>query len=275
VATPSPVTDRSFAVVRVLFGIVAVAAGTAGVVMLVAPDETDRYFSWPIGPPPLAALIGAFYVASAIVFGRAAAQEDWAGSRGLCCGVLALTLPTLVVTARHHDLFDFGRGQAIAWVALFIASPIAYGTILFIRRGQVHGTGARLPVWVIALCAGEALAYAALAVGLWFARSEVEDRSPFALPGLSGRFLGCWAAFLAVLAAFAAVRKRWNEARTPLLAVTLWPLGAAVAAMRSWDDLAPSGRRAGYVTVAVILAVVGLGMLTASWSRARRAASPP
>jgi hypothetical protein len=257
---------------RVLFGIVAVAAGVAGVVMLVTPDETDRYFSWPVGPPPLAALVGSLYVASAIVFGRAASREDWAGSRGLCCGVLALTLPTLVATVRHHDLFDFGRWQAIAWVALFIASPIAYGSILFVRRGQVQGTGARVPGWVAALCAGEAVAYAALALGLWFVPSVMDDKSPFALPGLSGRFLGCWASFLAVLAAFAAVRKRWNEARTPLLALTLWPLAAAVAAIRSWDDLAPTGRRAGYVTVAVALAVVGLAMLAASRSTARRAA---
>ncbi|MGH9025626.1 MAG: hypothetical protein ACRDWD_05830 [Acidimicrobiia bacterium] len=265
---PDVVSDRGFRVVRVLFAIVAVAAGTAGVVMVVAPDDTDRYFSWPIGPPPLAALVGAFYVASAVVFGRAAAREDWAGSRGLCFGVLALTLPTLVATTRHRDVFDFGRWQAVAWVALFIASPIAYGTILVLQRGRVVGAGARLPRLVVLAAVIEATAYAALALGLWVAPSSLEGNSPFALPGLSGRFLGCWAAFLAVLAAFVALRNRWNEARTPLLALTLWPAGALFAAFRSWGDLAPSERRAGYVAAAVVLTVVGAGMLAASRSTA-------
>jgi hypothetical protein len=257
-------SDRAFGAARLLFALVAFAAAIAGLAMLIAPDDTDRYFSWPIGPPPLAALVGAFYLASAIVFGLAAAREDWPGSRGLCFGVLALTVPTLVATARHHDLFDFDRGLAILWVVLFIASPLLFGTILYLQRGRVTGTGPLLPKWVVAVAAIESVAYAALALGLWFAPSSLQDHSPFLLPGLSGRFVGCWAAFLAVLAAFVAVRKRWNETRTPRLALTLWPAGALVAGLRSWDDLGPPGRRAAYVAVAAGLTVVGVAMLAAS-----------
>jgi uncharacterized membrane protein HdeD (DUF308 family) len=70
-------------VLRALFLIVAVVAGIVGVIMLIAPASTDRYFSWPIGPPAVAATVGAFYVASALVFGLAAMREDWPASRGL------------------------------------------------------------------------------------------------------------------------------------------------------------------------------------------------
>jgi len=259
---------RALLVARVLFAIVAVAAGLAGLLMIVAPDETDRYFSWPIGPPPVAALVGGFYLASALLFGRAAVREDWPGARGLCIGVLALTVPTVIATARHHDLFDLDRWQAVAWVVLFVASPIAFGTILYLQRGRVARAGRALPAWVVTVCALEAIGYGGLAIALWIAPSDVADVMPFALPPMSGRFLGCWAAFLSVLACFASVRRRWPEARTSLLALTLWPLAASLTAVRSWDDLAPTDRRAGYLVVAVALTVVGAGMVAASSSTA-------
>jgi hypothetical protein len=143
--------------------------------------------------------------------------------------VLALTIPTLISTVKHDDVFDFGRWQAVLWVALFIASPLAYGTILFLQRGRVTGTGDRLRPWVRAVLGGLALGYAALAVVLLFAQDASSRRAPFALIALSGRFLGCWAAFLAVLAAFAAIRDRWNEARIPLLAMAAWPVAVVLA----------------------------------------------
>jgi hypothetical protein len=257
-------------VLRTLFLIVAVVAGIAGIAMVVAPGSTDRFFSWPIGPEPVAATVGAFYIASAIVFGLAAIRDDWRGSRGLCIGVLALTLPTLGATVKHHDVFDFGRWQAVAWVVLFVASPIAYGTILFLQRGRVTGTGDRLrrrllPVlWVLA--AG----YTALAVVLLFPQDAASWRAPFALVALSGRFLGCWAAFLAVLAGFAALRDRWNEARLPLLALTLWPAAALGVALARFDDL-DSDRRSAYLVVVAIVLVVSAAMLIAGRDSRRRA----
>ena len=266
--------NRTLRTLRVLFLIVGVVAGTAGVVMLVAPDETDRYFSWPIGPPPLAATVGGFYVASAIVFTRAAFRDDWPAARGLCVGVVALTVPTVVFTIRHHEVFDFGRWQAIAWIVLFVAAPIAYGTILFVQRGQVAGTsGDALAPWARAVVAVLALGYSVLALVLWVDPTGTTDRAPYALPAMSGRFLGCWAAFLTALAVFVVVRNRWHEARTPLLALTLWPVGGLVGALRSFDDLAPPGRRAVYL---VGLAVAGAaGALVLAAGRARVSASAP
>jgi hypothetical protein len=257
-------------VLRALFLIVAVVAGIAGVIMLVAPSSTDRYFSWPIGPPAVAATVGAFYVASAAVFGLAALREDWPGSRGLCFGVLALTIPTLIATVKHHDVFDFGRWQAILWAILFIAAPIAYGTILFLQRGQVTGTGDRLRPWARVVVGALAVGYVTLAVALLFAQDASARRAPFALVALSGRFLGCWALFLGVLAAFAAVRDRWNEARIPLLALVLWPAAALLAALTRYGDLVPS-RSVAYVIVVSVVLVVSAATAFAGRIAPRRA----
>jgi len=260
-------------VLRTLFLIVGVVAGVAGIIMLVAPAETDRYFSWPIGPPPLAATVGGFYVASAIVFTQAAFRDEWPAARGLCVGVLALTIPTVFFTIRHHDVFDFGRWQAIAWLVLFVAAPIAYGTILYVQRGQVTDHGDTLAPWARGAAAALAAGYGVVALVLWLDPTGATDRSPYALPAMSGRFLGCWAAFLAVLAAFVVVRNRWIEARTPLLALTLWPVGGLAGALRSFDDLAPSGRRAVYVVGLAVAAAAATLVLAAG--RARVSASAP
>ncbi len=103
-----------FAVFRVACSVVTIAAGVAGSVMLVAPGNTDSYFSWPIGPPPLAATVGAFYLASAGLFAFLGLRGEWPAAQGVCVAVLAFTVPTVAATVRHDDLFDWGRWQALA-----------------------------------------------------------------------------------------------------------------------------------------------------------------
>jgi hypothetical protein len=234
--------------------VVAVVAGLTGVAMLVAPADTGRYFSWPIGPPPLAALVGAFYVAAAITFAIVALRADKAAARGASFAILGFTLPTLVATMAHRDLFDFGRWQALAWVALFAGSPLAFSLFLFLLRGETKSGGDPLPGLARSVVALLAILYTVLAAGLLLAPGRLEDASPFALPGLSGRFLGSWCAFLAVLATFVVGRNRADEASIPLLALLLWPVAAMVGAIRSFDELQPPLRRLTYFGAVAALA---------------------
>jgi hypothetical protein len=83
---------------------------------------------------------------------------------------------------------------------------------------------------------------------------------PFEPSPLGGRFIGCWSAFLAVMATWAALRP--SEARLPLIALVAYPAGAVVAGLRSLPDLAPPGARWAYLVVLGITAVVfGLWLL--------------
>jgi hypothetical protein len=228
---------RAFAVPRVLCALVAFAAGLVGVLMVAAPGSSGTYFSWALGPAPLASLVGAFYVASAFVFGWAAARADWAGMRGLCVAVFGLTVPTLAATSQHLDVFDFTRWQAIAWVALFIASPILFGASVFLMRGGVSSDGPSLPGWARWALGVQAVAYGSLAVLLWAVPDVVSRNGPFAVAGLGAGFAGAWAAFLAVTAGFAAWRDRWHEARLPLVVLVAWPAAAIASAATRADEL--------------------------------------
>jgi hypothetical protein len=267
VVSTAPEAARAFRIFRAACLVVTVVAGLAGTVMLVAPVDTDRYFSWPIGPPPLAALVGAFYVASALTFAVLSLRHGWWAARGVCFGILAFTLPTLAATVRHRDLFDWGRWQALAWVALFVGSPLAFSSFLYILRGTVADRGAPLPRWTRAVLGFLAAYYTVLAVGLLLTPGRVQKVSPFALPGLSGRFLGSWCAFLAVLASFCVWRNRSDEATVPLLALVVWPLAAIVAALRSFDDLQPSSRRVGYLVLLIALAALAAAASAATRER--------
>src|SRR5215210_251081 len=119
-------------VLTVAFAIVALAAGIVGIVMLAAPGSTGDYFSWALGPPPLATLVGGLYVASTVVFGLGIGRA-WGGVRGLVAGALGLTLPTLTATLVHSEVFDFGRPVAVIWLVLLAGSPATFGTILLMR----------------------------------------------------------------------------------------------------------------------------------------------
>ncbi|HEX2023488.1 MAG TPA: hypothetical protein VHF00_02195 [Acidimicrobiales bacterium] len=250
-------------VFRVACSVVTIAAGVAGSVMLVAPQDTDSYFSWPIGPPPLAATVGAFYLVSAGLFAVLGLRADWSAAQGVCVAVLAFTVPTVVATAHHDDLFDWGRWQALAWAVVFAATPVIFSALLFIQRGRATITGPALPGLTRVVLGSLGVAYALLALGFLFAPAELEQRSPYGLPGLSGRFMGSWCAFLAVLAGFALSRNRARQAAVPLVALMLWPMAAVVGALRSFDDLQPSARRLAYLFVLAGLATLaGLSLGT-------------
>ncbi len=260
---------------RTLCALVALAAGIVGVIMLAAPRSSGRYFSWALGPPALAALVGAFYVASAIVFAWAAFREEWAGMRGLCVAVFGLSLPTLVATAHHHDTFDFSRWQALAWAVLFVASPIAFGLTLWVMRGAPMARRRRpgLRPWARAVLATMGVGYGVLALTLWFGPNVVSRHGPFAVAGLGARFAGSWAAFLALAAAYAVVRDRWDEARVPMLALAVWPLAALGAALVRLDDVRTGAPRVLYLAGLGVLA--GLAASALAFGRTRAAHTLP
>jgi hypothetical protein len=207
--------------------VVATAAGIVGAIMLIAPTSTGTYFAWALGPPGLAALVGGFYVVSAPVFGYAGTRPV-VEVRGLAAAVLAFTVPTLVATYLHRDIFDFSRLMAMAWVVLFIASPITFGLLLWpSRHAQPPPNDPRLNSAARIVLAVLAVAFAGLAFWFWVTTS---GPVPFEVAPLGARFLATWLAFFAVLAGWPALRPTRAEARVPLLSLVAYGVGGLLAA---------------------------------------------
>jgi hypothetical protein len=243
--------------------IVATAAGIVGAAMLIAPSSTGTYFAWPLGPTGLAALVGGFYVVSAPVFAYAGRKSP-PEVRGLAAAVLAFTLPTLAATYLHRGVFDFGRPAAVAWVVLFIASPVTFAVLLWAgRHVQPPPDDARLSHASRIALAALAVAFAVLAVWFW---ARTDGPVPFQVAALGARFLAAWLAFLAVLAAWPAVRPTRTEARVPLLALVAYGIGGLLAAAAHPGQLGPGAL--GYVT-ALLGVVAAAGLILAFDARWR------
>jgi len=264
--------DRpSMTLARVMFGAVGVAAGISGIALLAAPSATGDYFAWGLAPAPLAALIGGFYVASSVVY-LMAARAGWRAGRALAVGILALTVPIFVATMIDLDLFDFGRLPAWAWVVLFGLFPLAALLVLAGQRGAADPVDDRhLGPWVRAGLLVLAVPLLALSIALWADPGGAGGYLPFAPPSLSGRVLGAWAFLLAVLAAWSALRDRAGEAWLALVALAVFPLGALIAASRTFGDLDPDGR-ALYVVVLVAWLAVAFALAWAAGARPAQAA---
>jgi hypothetical protein len=234
--------------------IVATAAGIVGAAMLIAPSSTGTYFAWPLGPSGLAALVGGFYVVSAPIFAYAGRKTP-PEVRGLAAAVLAFTLPTLAATYLHRDVFDFSRPAAVAWVVLFVASPVTFSLLLWAgRHAQPSRDDARLSYASRTVLAALAVAFAVLALWFWV---TTDGPVPFQVAALGARFLAAWLAFFAVLAAWPAVRPTRTEARVPLLALVAYGIGGLLAAAAHPGQLGPGAF--GYLAgVLGVVATAGL-----------------
>ena len=253
----------SMTLARIMFGAVGVAAGLSGIALLAAPSATADYFAWGLAPAPLAALIGGFYLASSGVY-LLGARAGWGAGRVLTIGILALSVPIFIATLVDLDLFDFGasrrgpgwscsgssgRRPCSCWPASDVPSGEAGGRRL--------GTAVRVGLLVMAV------PLLVLAIDLWSDPVGGESYLPFEPPTLSGRVLGTWAFLLAAVAVWSALRDRVGEAWPALLALALFPIGALIAAARSFTDLETDGRW-GYVVVLVVWLAVALALAWAA-----------
>lgn len=243
------------------FAIVVVVAGGSAIALLGWPSHSGTYFSWDLGAAPVAALIGGLYLASVIVFADAITRprhETWP----LRFGILGLAGPTLVLTAAQHDVFDWSRPQAVAWVVLFVSAPVSILGDLRVPTGADHSPKA--PIAVRLIVGAVSLSAAAMTVGLWVdpSRTWLGARSPIPLNGLTANYLGAWCSFLAVAALVALVRGRTSDARSIGVLLASVSVGAALAVARTVADL--QANTATYLAGLGVLAITATGLIAAS-----------
>lgn len=230
---------RDLGVALTAFWVIVIAvAGGSAIALLGWPAHSGSYFSWDLGAPAAAAAIGGLYLASVATFGAALVRSR-SQVRSLSIGVLALALPTLWFTVTHRSVFDWTRPQAVAWVILFLAAPIAIAADLQTPAesddSPLAGRATRATLSVVAF----ASAVGAVAIWVEPAASHVAAHSPIPIVGLTGRYFGAWCAFFATTAAAAAVRGRVADARLTAVLLGTASIGLLTAAVRTADGLGP------------------------------------
>jgi len=245
---------------RSAFLMLVLAAGLVGLALLALPEATGSFFAWELKPAGLAAFAGGVYVGSAVVY-AAGLRAPWREAQGLVVGAAVLSVTVFAITLVHAEVFDFGRLQAWAWVVLFAGFGAVTIGLLARRAPRRPGPPAPLAPWLRLALGAVGLALGGAAIALW------ADPSAFDLPPLGGRFAGSWVALLSVLAGWAALRDRRDEARLPALALVALPAGALIGALRT-GTLEPA-------YVAAVLAPVAVGLAALSAERGPAGAPTP
>jgi hypothetical protein len=251
---------------RATFLLVAISAGATGIALLAAPDGTAQFFAWFLGPRPLAALAGGLYVGAAVTYAEAIAAPA-REVRGLVLGAAVLSVSVLIVSLAHTDQFDFDRLQAILWFALFVVFSLVSIALFILDPVSTPRRRSPLAPWARAILGAVAVAGALLALWLWIHPAGVSTPLPIELGPLGGGFIGCWVALLATVCGWAAYRNRADEAGLPTLLLVCLAAGALIAALRTIDDLLPSGEAAAYVVVLGLLVVAGIALLDSVWPK--------
>src|SRR5690349_14772915 len=116
-ATPIARPLRAWIAVEVGFGLLAILS------IARAPERTATNFAWPIKPDVMAAALGAFYLASALLFVPVLFARSWQEIRATILPTVAFTTAMLVTTFLHWDKFSVGTAPFYVWFASYLLPP--------------------------------------------------------------------------------------------------------------------------------------------------------
>ena len=112
---------------------------TAGVILYLFPDDTERLFAWPMRPRPTALVMGAGYFVGAYFFARLAFATRWHRAGVPLPGVATFAALLAVVSVLHWNEFTFGHIAFYAWVIVYGVAPFVVAVIWWRNRATDSG----------------------------------------------------------------------------------------------------------------------------------------
>lgn len=213
---------RAWLVVEVLFGLGGILA------LFLFPEQTDVNFAWPVRPPVMAAALGAFYLATAVMLVAALFVPAWERVRVIVLPSVVFTSLELAVTFLHWDRFSVGTLPFAVWFASYLLPPVVFAALYgwHQRRALPAGTGitAPLPAPFRRLCALNGVALVALFTLTLAVPGLLIAAGPWTFTPLTARALSGWGVSLGLLLLSVAAENDWPRARLgTLMPVALGP----------------------------------------------------
>ena len=214
---------RLWLFVEIAFGLAAIASIT------LFPTETATNFAWPIKPDVTAALLGAFYLASAGVFVVAAFVRRWEFVRVMVVPAIIFTFTELIATFLHWDRFSVGTLPFNVWFASYLLPPPIFAACYVWHQRRAVAVEAARPLpsalRLIILVIGAAMTIEALAAFVW--PQVLISTAPWQLTPLTTRALCGWLLALGTLVMSVALEN--DRDRTIVAAPFLILVGPAIA----------------------------------------------
>jgi hypothetical protein len=178
-----------------------------GIDLTLVPDQTEKYFSWPIAPELTAQSIGAHYLTGFLLILITLKGGLWARGRTVILAGVVFSVIAAWATFIDLDKFNFDSDEAIAvvvtwvWILSYTIVPVILLLALIPQRrlpGVDPVTGPP-PGWLrISLGAFGAI-MVVVAAGLAVIPDEMAKIWPWQLTPLTGRVLGAWTAGFGVV----------------------------------------------------------------------------
>jgi hypothetical protein len=215
---------RAWLVAEVFFGLAAISA------VFFFPEQTATNFAWTIQSVVMAAVIGAFYLATGFLFAFGLFVRYWENVRVIVLPAVVFTTLELLVTLLHWDRFTRGTLPFYVWFASYLLPPPIFAALYWWhqRRAAPVGTGVTqpLPRWFWWLCVINGGAYALVAGALLVAPEGLIAQGPWPFTPLTARALCGWLVAVGLLLLSMARENDWGRAR--LGSVMLIVLGPAL-----------------------------------------------
>ncbi len=195
--TPIALPLRIWLAVEVLFGIGAVLA------IGVSPADTQTNFAWPIQPVVMAAVLGAFYASSALLFLLPLFAKRWEMIRVMILPAAIFCTVQLIATFLHWDKFSIGTTPFYVWFASYLLPPpIFIATYIWHqRRAAPKNTqpDSPLPAWIrwLFMICGSLIAIGAILVFIF--PNLLIPIFPWKLTPLTARSLCGWIMIVGVI----------------------------------------------------------------------------
>lgn len=193
--SPIALPLRIWLAVEVLFGIGAVAA------IGLSPAETETNFAWPIQPVVMAAVLGAFYASSALLFLLPFFAKRWEMIRVMILPAAIFCTVQLIATFLHWDKFSVGITPFYVWFASYLLPPFIFvaAYLWHQRRAKIQEPDQPLPAGLhrFLLIWGCLLAIGALLIFLF--PTLLIPNFPWQLTPLTARSLSGWIMLLGVI----------------------------------------------------------------------------
>ena len=127
--TPIAWPLRLWFAVEVFFGVGAVLS------IALNPAATRTNFAWPVQPVVMAAVLGAYYIASALLFLLPLFARRWEMIRVMILPTALFSTAELLATVLHWSKFSVGTVPFTAWLLSYLLPPpIFFGFYLWQER---------------------------------------------------------------------------------------------------------------------------------------------
>lgn len=256
--------DRILPLTRIIAAAVVPFLLLAFLILYVSPQPTGRWFAWDINPRMTAAYMGAGYLGGAYLFLHTVFGSRWHRIAGAFLPVTAFTLAMLIITVIHWDSFEVTHLPFLAWLLLYILTPVLLpwtwlrnrttdprtpevedATVPVLARWIMTGLGIVLLVFSIA-----AIISPSIAIQIW----------PWTLSPLTARVLGGWSALLGVGGLLISQDERWSAWRVGLESIALWHILVLIAAVVNRLDF-KDANLANWYLISVVLVLMGMVVL--------------